>query len=263
MSIQAAPVNGTLSAGLSHPSLRGGHWRWLQLVAVVMSVAGLVLLFTLFPVTSWLVAVVEWIRGQGRAGWGCFAVAYVVAAVLLLPGSVLTIGGGFAYGLLWGLVLVSPVSVLAATTAFLLGRTVTRDWVARRLGKDPRLAAIDAAVGKNGFRIVLLLRLSPLFPFSILNYALSLTRVRLRDYMLGSWLGMLPGTVLFVYIGSLITSASELASGTRPSSGLAGHALMVAGLVATVAVAVVVTRIARKALKHALEQVPAAKEHPS
>jgi uncharacterized membrane protein YdjX (TVP38/TMEM64 family) len=176
---------------------------------------------------------------------------------------VLTIGGGFAYGPLWGLVLVSPVSVLAATTAFLLARTVARDWVARRLGQDPRVAAIDAAVGQSGLKIVLLLRLSPVFPFNILNYTLGLTRVGLRDFVLGSWIGMLPGTVLYVYIGSLITSASELASGTRPSSGIAGHALLILGLVATVAVVVLITLIARKALKHALDQVPLPKEHSS
>jgi len=261
MSIRPALINGTLSAGNPHSSSHGG--RWLQLLAGAMGVAGLVLLFALFPVTSWLVTVVEWIRGQGRAGWLFFAVAYVVAAVLLLPGSVLTIGGGFAYGPLWGLVLVSPVSVLAATTAFLLGRTLARDWVARRLGQDPRIAAIDAAVGESGLKIVLLLRLSPLFPFSILNYTLGLTRVRLRDFVLGSWIGMLPGTVLYVYIGSLITRASELASGTRPSSGVAGHALLALGLVATVAVALLITRIARKALKHALDQVASPKEHSS
>jgi uncharacterized membrane protein YdjX (TVP38/TMEM64 family) len=261
MSIRLAPVNGTSSVEGSHPSTHG--WRWLQLLAVVLSIAGLVLLFALFPVTSWLVTVVEWIRGQGRMGWLFFAVAYVVAAVVLLPGAVLTIGGGFAYGPLWGLVLVSPVSVLAATTAFLLARTVARDWVVRRFGQNPRVAAIDAAVGQSGLKIVLLLRLSPLFPFNILNYTLGLTRVRLRDFVLGSWIGMLPATVLYVYIGSLITSASKLASGTRPSSGVAGHALLVAGLVATVAVIVVFTRIARKALKNTLNQVAAPKEQSS
>jgi uncharacterized membrane protein YdjX (TVP38/TMEM64 family) len=236
---------------------------WIRLVAVVIGVAGLVALFTLLPVASWLVTVVEWIRDQGPAGTALFAVAYVAAAVLLLPGAVLTIGAGFAYGPLWGLVLISPVSVLAASTAFLLGRTIARERVGRRLGQDPRLAAIDAAVGQSGFKIVLLLRLSPLFPFNVLNYTLGLTRVRLRDFVLGSWIGMLPGTALYVYIGSLVTSASELASGTRPSSGVAGRGLLVVGLVATLAVVVLVTRIARKALKHALDQVPAPKERTS
>lgn len=230
--------------------------RWLRWLGVALGIAGLVALFALLPVTSWLVAVVEWIRGQGPVGPVLFAAVYVVAAVLLLPGSVLTIGGGFVYGPLWGLALVSPVSVLAATAAFILGRTVARDWVTRRLGKDPRLAAIDAAVGQNGFKIVLLLRLSPLFPFNALNYLLGLTRVRARDFVLGSWIGMLPGTALYVYLGSLVTTASELASGSRPSTGTAGNALLIVGLVATVGVTVLLTRIARRALRTALAAQP-------
>jgi len=221
------------------------------LIAVFVGGA-LIALVALLPVTSWLVAVVDWIHGRGPAGPATFAAAYVLAAVLFLPGSVLTIGGGFAYGPLWGLVLVSPVSVLAATAAFLLGRTVARRWVKRRLGQDPRLAAIDAAVGQSGLKIVLLLRLSPVFPFNALNYLLGLTRVRLRDFVLGSWIGMLPGTALYVYIGSLVTTASELASGSRPSTGLAGHALLALGLAATLAVTVLLTRIARRSLGSAL-----------
>ena len=263
MSVRSAPHNGAANAMQSHPALGAGRRGWIRLVAVVIGVAGLVALFTLLPVASWLVTVVEWIRGQGPAGTALFAAAYVAAAVLLLPGSVLTIGAGFAYGPLWGFVLISPVSVLAATTAFLLGRTIARDWISRRLGQDPRLAAVDAAVGQSGFKIVLLLRLSPLFPFNVLNYTLGLTRVRLRDFVLGSWIGMLPGTALYVYIGSLVTSASELASDTHPSAGVEGRVLLVVGLVATLAVVVLVTRIARKALKHALDQVPAPKERTS
>ena len=263
MNVRSAPHNGAANAMQSHPALDGGRRLWLRLVAVVIGVAGLVALFTLLPVAARLVTVVAWIRDQGPAGSALFAAVYVAAAVLLLPGSVLTIGAGFAYGPLWGLVLISPVSVLAATTAFLLGRTIARDWVARRLGQDPRLAAIDAAVGQSGFKIVLLLRLSPVFPFNVLNYTLGLTRVRLRDFVLGSWIGMLPGTVLYVYIGSLVTSASELASGDHQSSGVAGRVLLVVGLGATLAVVVLVTRIARKALKHALDQVPAPKERTS
>ena len=263
MSVRSAPHNGAANAMQSHPALGAGRRGWIRLVAVVIGVAGLVALFTLLPVASWLVTVVEWIRGQGPAGTALFAAAYVAAAVLLLPGSVLTIGAGFAYGPLWGFVLISPVSVLAATTAFLLGRTIARDWISRRLGQDPRLAAVDAAVGQSGCKIVLLLRLSPLFPFNVLNYTLGLTRVRLRDFVLGSWIGMLPGTALYVYIGSLVTSASELASDTHPSAGVEGRVLLVVGLVATLAVVVLVTRIARKALKHALDQVPAPKERTS
>jgi uncharacterized membrane protein YdjX (TVP38/TMEM64 family) len=226
---------------------------WLRVVTAALAISAIVGLLTFLPVTSWLVSVVEWIREQGTAGVALFAVAYVLAAVLLLPGSVLTIGAGFAYGPLWGLAIVSPVSVIAATAAFILGRTVARSFVERRLGQDQRFAAVDAAVGENGLKIVLLLRLSPVFPFNALNYLLGLTRVRLRDYVLGSWVGMLPGTALYVYIGSLVVTASELASGSRPSTGGAGQALLVVGLVATFAVTVLLTRIARRALREALE----------
>ena len=227
-------------------------YRWRRLLVGALAVGFLITLMTTLPVTSWLVTIVEWIRGRGPVGPALFALTYLIATVLLLPGSVLTIGGGFAYGPFWGLVLVSPVSVFAATASVVLGRTVARDWVVRRLGQDPRLAAIDAAVGHNGLKIVLLLRLSPLFPFNALNYLLGLTRVRMRDFVLGSWIGMLPGTALYVFIGSLVTTASELASGARPSTGLWGQALLIVGLVATLAVTILLTRIARRALKTAL-----------
>lgn len=227
--------------------------RWLRPSLLVLAIAALGVLAFVLPVTTWLVAVVEWIQAQGPAGPIAYALTYVAATVLLMPGSVLTLGAGFAYGPLWGLLLVSPVSVAAATASFLLGRTVARAWIKRRLASDPRFAAIDAAVGSSGFKIVLLLRLSPIFPFNLSNYALGLTKVRLRDYVLASWIGMLPATALFVYLGSLITSASELASGTRPDAGGAGDIMLAVGLAATLAVTVVLARIAKRALSRALE----------
>lgn len=201
----------------------------------------------------WTITLVEWIRGAGAAGIIVYAVAYAGAALLLLPGSVLTLGAGFAYGPVWGTIIVSPVSVVASTLPFLLGRSVAREWVSRKVANHPRFAAVDQAVGVSGFKIVFLLRLSPIFPFNLLNYALGVTRVRLRDYVLASWLGMLPGTLLYVYVGSLVTSAGELLSGERPSAGASGRILYWGGLVATVIVTTLVTRIARKALNDALQ----------
>ena len=139
---------------------------------------------------------------------------YVLATVLFLPGSILTLGAGFAYG-------------VGARHRGRLDRRERRvlpwhfssaaRWPAsglRRASKrNPRFAAIDRAVGREGLKIVLLTRLSPVFPFNLLNYAFGLTTVSLRDYVLGSLVGMLPGTVMYVYLGSLITSLSELAAG--------------------------------------------------
>jgi uncharacterized membrane protein YdjX (TVP38/TMEM64 family) len=223
--------------------------RWIVAIAIV---AGLVAAVLTLPIDEWLLGLVGWIRAAGAGGVAVYAAVYVGATLLLLPGSVLTAGAGFAYGPLWGTLLASPVSVLAATLAFVLGRTVARGWVARRMSRAPRFAAVDEAIGQSGLKIVLLLRLSPLFPFNLLNYGLGLTRVRLRDYVLGSFLGMLPGTALYVYLGSLLTSASELLSGKSSGAGTAGQALYWAGLVATFAVTVTVTRIARRALNRAI-----------
>src|SRR5439155_1598399 len=138
-------------------------------------------------------------------------------------------------------------SSVGPAAAFPLGRTPARDAIAARIGTSPRFAAIDRAVGREGLRIVLLVRLSPVFPFNLLNYAFGLTRVTLRDYLIGSLVGMLPGTVMYVYLGSLVTSFTELAAG-RPSGGALQQAFYFGGLVATVAVTLYVTRVARRAL---------------
>lgn len=199
------------------------------------------------PLVEWAGWLVDWMRGAGATGAIAFAVVYVVAAVLMVPGSVLTAGAGLAYGPWWGIALVSPVSVLAATVAFMLGRTAARGWIARRTEADPRFRAVDAAIGRHGFRIVTLLRLSPVFPFNVLNYALGLTGVRLRDYVLGSFIGMLPGTFLYIYLGSLVGDVAALTSGASTASA-ARQALSVVGLAATIVVTVYITRVARQAL---------------
>jgi uncharacterized membrane protein YdjX (TVP38/TMEM64 family) len=143
--------------------------------------------------------------------------------------------------------LASPASVAGATAAFLLGRTLLRDWASRKVAKSPKARAIDSAVEREGFKLVLLLRLSPVFPFNVLNYALSLSKVRLGTYVVASFLGMLPGTALYVYLGALAPAAAELTS-SASGAGTAQRVLYVGGLGATVAVAVIATRAARRAL---------------
>jgi uncharacterized membrane protein YdjX (TVP38/TMEM64 family) len=202
------------------------------------------------PVSLWTGYVVDWMRAAGSRGAAVFAAVYVIATLLLLPGSALSVGAGLTYGPIAGTLLVSPVSVLAATLAFLVGRTAARGWVAKRVESNPRFAAIDAAVGRKGFRLVTLLRLSPLLPFSPLNYALGLTRVRLRDYVLGSFVGMLPGTLLYVYLGSIVTNAGIVSAEAGVET--AWRTLYWAGLAATIIVVVTTTRIARRALAEEL-----------
>lgn len=189
----------------------------------------------------------EWARGSGAVGVAAFVIAYVIATVFLVPGSVLTIAAGFTYGLGWGVVLVAPTAIFAATAAFLVGRLVVRESVTRRFGDSRRFQAIDAAVEQRGAVIVALLRLSPVFPFVVLNYVLSISKVKTRTYIAASAVGMLPGTTLFVYLGSLASTAAEAARGGAGPSGVR-LALLAAGLVATVAVVVIVARLARREL---------------
>jgi uncharacterized membrane protein YdjX (TVP38/TMEM64 family) len=194
-----------------------------------------------------LKAALDWIRDLGPWGPAIFVLLYVTAAVLLLPGSVLTLGAGAVFGLVKGAVLVSVAATLGATAAFLVARYLAREWVTDKVGRYPRFAAIDQAVAREGWKIVGLTRLSPVFPFNLLNYAFGLTHVSLRDYFFASWIGMMPGTVMYVYLGSLAGDLATLGGASRARTP-AEWALYAVGLLATVAVAVYVTRLAREAL---------------
>jgi uncharacterized membrane protein YdjX (TVP38/TMEM64 family) len=167
--------------------------------------------------------------------------------VLFVPGSLLTLAAGFLFGLVKGTVIVSLGSTAGAVAAFLVARKVTHRWVARRLAGRPKLAAIGRAVETEGFEIVLLTRLSPVLPYNILNYAFGLTSVPIGKYMLASWIGMMPGTIMYVYLGAATKSLQAALSGeARPSAGQ--QAMFVLGLVATVAATMIITRAARRAL---------------
>ncbi|RMG88917.1 MAG: TVP38/TMEM64 family protein [Candidatus Dadabacteria bacterium] len=201
----------------------------------------------MFPVQERLVAALDWIDRMGPAGVVVYVVLYVAATVFFVPGSVITLGAGAIYGVIEGTAIVSVASTLGATAAFVIGRYLARDWVARKIEGNPRFRAVDDAVAREGWKIVLLTRLSPVFPFNLLNYAYGLTQVSLRHYFFTSWIGMLPGTAMYVYIGSLAGDLARLGAGGRTRTP-AEWILYGVGLVATVAVTVYVTRIARAAL---------------
>jgi uncharacterized membrane protein YdjX (TVP38/TMEM64 family) len=205
------------------------------------------------PVTDVATRLAEGMRDTGATGILLFFAAYIISTVALLPGSLLTLAAGFAYGPGWGLLLASPASVAGATVAFVLGRTLLRDRAARTVRGYPKLRAIDAAVEREGFRLVLLLRLSPVFPFNVLNYGLSLSRVRLRTYVAASFLGMLPGTAFYAYLGSLASVAADLRT-TGAGGGPLRLAMYVLGFAATLAVVLVATRMARRALSSELRE---------
>jgi len=191
----------------------------------------------------------DWIRGLGPLAPIAFVAIYIVACVLFLPGSILTIGAGVIFGVVRGSIYVSIAATLGATAAFLVGRYFARDWIAKKLEGNAKFKAIDEAVGREGWKIVLLTRLSPVFPFNLLNYAYGLTRVTLSDYVFASWMGMIPGTILYVYIGSLSGDLAGAGAGSGGARTPAGLALDAVGFIATVAVVVYVTRIGSQALR--------------
>jgi uncharacterized membrane protein YdjX (TVP38/TMEM64 family) len=192
-----------------------------------------------------LASALAWTAAAGLAGQAAFVGLYVLACVAFLPGSALTLGAGAAFGLWKGFVLVSIGSTVGAWASFLVGRYLLRDWVSRRLEKVPAFAAVSGAVGQEGWKVVLLTRLSPVLPFNLLNYGYGLTTVGAGEYALASWIGMMPGTFLYVYLGA---AAGEAARGGSRSRTPAEWALYGAGLAATAVAAWLVGRTAKRAL---------------
>jgi len=191
--------------------------------------------------------VLGWVAGLGAWGPIIYIAVYILACVFFIPGSILTLGAGVLFGVMKGSIIVSIASTLGATCAFLVGRHIGRDWISRKIQGNQKFRAIDEAVAQEGWKIVGLTRLSPIFPFNLLNYAYGLTRVSLRDYFFASWIGMMPATVMYVYIGSLAGEIAKIGGGER-SRTPAEWALYIVGLIATAAVTVYITRIARAAL---------------
>jgi uncharacterized membrane protein YdjX (TVP38/TMEM64 family) len=230
----------------SDPKRSPGPMIFKGLLAVCV-IAGLVAAANFFDLQTLFRQALTWMSGLGMVGVLVFIGLYIIACVLLLPGSILTLGAGVVFGVIKGSMIVSVASTLGATCAFLVGRYLARDWVSAKLAAHDKFKAIDDAVASQGWKIVGLTRLSPVFPFNLLNYAFGLTQVKLKHYVAASWLGMLPGTVMYVYIGSLAGDLAALGSGER-SRTPGEWGLYAVGLVATVAVTVFVTRIAKKAL---------------
>lgn len=245
--------------------VRSSILRRLPALLVVIAALGGAAIFTFGPRDDFarrLTAFFEHLQQLGPWGPVVVGALFLPICLLFLPGSPVTLFGGFAFGktlpgFLTVTACVSLGSTLGASLAFLVGRTLLRDWVQTWVAGNARFRAIDAAVGQKGFQIVLLTRLSPVFPFNLLNYSFGLTGVSFRDYVLGSWLGMLPGTVMFVYLGATLGDLADVLAGRVERTPLQ-QALFYGGLAATVALAVYVGRVARRAINAAVPSSPVA-----
>ncbi|XP_009342169.2 TVP38/TMEM64 family membrane protein slr0305 [Pyrus x bretschneideri] len=209
--------------------------------------------FTL-PVEKILKDFLLWVE-QDLGPWGplVLAVAYIPLTVLAVPASVLTLGGGYLFGLPVGFVADSIGATLGAGAAFLLGRTIGRSFVVSRLKDYPQFRAVAIAIRRSGFKIVLLLRLVPLLPFNMLNYLLSVTPVPIGQYMLASWIGMMPITFALVYVGTTLKDLSDVTHGWGEFSRTR-WAFIILGLVVSVILMICVTRVAKAALEKALAE---------
>jgi uncharacterized membrane protein YdjX (TVP38/TMEM64 family) len=216
-----------------------------KVILLIVAIVALIILGRHFHLGDLFSAMLDRIRGMGALAPVLFIILYIVGAILFVPGSVLTIGAGVLFGLLWGSIYVSIGATIGATAAFLIGRYLARDWVRGQLEGNRKFAAIDQAVGREGWKIVLMTRLSPIFPFNLLNYAYGLTAVTLRDYLLATWIGIMPGSVLYVYLGSL---GGAVATSATKHQSPAGWVLKIVGLAATIGVVVYASRIASRAL---------------
>jgi uncharacterized membrane protein YdjX (TVP38/TMEM64 family) len=199
-----------------------------------------------FNLQELLRTALKWIESLGAYGGFAFMVIYIIATVAFIPGTILTLGAGVVFGVIWGSIYVFIGATLGAIAAFLIGRYLVRDGISKKIEGNEKFAAIDQAVAYSGFKIVLLTRLSPLFPFNLLNYAFGITAVRLKDYAIAS-IGMLPATVMYVYIGSLASDIARI-DGENQSTDTVKWIIRIIGFMATVAVTIYATRLARKAI---------------
>src|SRR4030095_2393883 len=223
-----------------------------RLVALVAVVISLFLTMKLLRIQQWLRTFNGWIGQLGVAGIFIFIGVYAAATVLLAPGWILTVGAGFAFGLWKGFLAVSVAATLGASLSFLVARFIARDKIEAIAKQDDKFRRIDTAIGKQGAKLIFLLRLSPVIPFNLSNYFYGLTAVKFWRYVLASWLGTMPGTLLYVYIGTAGQAAvSAAAGGEAIQPGWQYWTFITGGLAATIIVTVWVTKIERDALHKA------------
>lgn len=218
--------------------------RWVAVAVAALAVFAAV---RLLPVEQWLGGFQRWVGGVGPWGGVLYGLVYVAGALLFVPGALLTIGAGLVFGVAWGTVIVSLASTTTAALAFLIARHLARERVEVMARGNEKFQAIDRAIAEKGWKVVALLRLSPVVPFSLSNYLYGLTPVRFLPYLATSWLAMLPGTILYVWLGAAGGAAAAAGRGQGRSPW--EWALLAAGLAATVAVTVLLSRAARQQLE--------------
>jgi uncharacterized membrane protein YdjX (TVP38/TMEM64 family) len=219
--------------------------KYAKLIVFALVLIALSAAAAVFPVRDWIRNLIDWVQRLGPAGIAVFIGAYAIATVLFLPGWIFTVTAGLLFGVVGGTAVALSGATIGAALAFLVARYLVRDSIRNLAGSNPRYHAIDQAIGENGWKIVGLLRLNPLIPFNLSNYFYGITAIRFWPYVLISAIGMLPGTLLYAYLGAV--GKATLAAKSPPS--VWRYLLLGAGLGSTIAVTIIISRIARNALK--------------
>jgi uncharacterized membrane protein YdjX (TVP38/TMEM64 family) len=217
----------------------------LRVAVAAAVVVGLVVLFRLLPIAEWLRAFQGWVQGLGAAGYLLYALVYALACVLFVPASILTLGAGAIYGLGTGVGVVVVGATLGATLSFLLARTLMRARIEGMTRDNARFRSLDRAIAREGAKIVFLVRLAPIFPFTYINYAFGLTGIATLPYVLASFVGMLPGTFAYVYLGSAAAGAAAGGADTTRK------VVQIVGAICAVVVTIFVARVATRAIREA------------
>jgi uncharacterized membrane protein YdjX (TVP38/TMEM64 family) len=216
--------------------------RVFKIGLIVIALAAIVVLFRVLPVAQWLTAFRAWVSGLGFAGYVLYALVYAACVVLFIPASILTLGAGATFGVIKGTIVVVIGATLGATGAFIVARTIARKRVEAMAAKDRRFRALDKAISTEGAKIVLLVRLAVVFPFTYSNYVFGLTGVRVLPYALATFVGIIPGTIAFVYIGAAAAAAT---------AGTVKIVVYVVGAILALIASAFVARIAVKAIHRA------------
>lgn len=216
-----------------------------KIFVVLLVIAAIVVLFRVLPVATWLRTFQTYVRGLGALGYVVYIVVYAICVVAFIPASILTLGAGAIFGFVGGTIVVVIGATIGATLAFLLARTVMRKRIVKMTESNAKFRALDRAIANEGMKIVFLVRLAVVFPFTYINYAFGLTAIPLWRYVLATFLGIIPATAAFVFASSAATRAA-----TTSTSSITKIVYISGGVVAII-VSVLIGRIATRAIKRA------------
>jgi uncharacterized membrane protein YdjX (TVP38/TMEM64 family) len=218
---------------------------WKKIVVALLIIAAIIILFHFLPVATWLRAFQTYVRGLGPVGYVVYILVYAVCVVALVPASILTLGAGAIFGFVGGTIVVVVGATLGAGLAFLLARTVMRKRVESMTASNAKFRALDRAIAGEGMKIVFLVRLAVVFPFTYVNYAFGLTAIPFWRYLVATFFGIIPATAAFVFVSSAAANAA-----TSQSSAITKTVYIAGGIIA-VGVSVLIGRIATRAIKRA------------